>query len=86
VPDLFGLALEFGAFGMRGLGLLGSGLNGFGLGGLNLLGSGLGGFGVGGQNLLGSDQGSYSLGAGLESRQWGPGPILYPASSCALPR
>jgi hypothetical protein len=66
VPDLFGLALDLGAFGLRSLGMLGSGLNGFGVGGLNLLGSGLAGF---------------NLDAGLESRQWGPGPILYPTGN-----
>jgi hypothetical protein len=71
VPDLFGLALDFGVFGLRGLGMLGSGLNGLGVGGLNLLGSGLGNF---------------NLDAGLESRQWGPGPILYPTENSTYPK
>jgi hypothetical protein len=65
---LFGLALNLGGFGLRGLGLLGAGLNGFGVNGLNLLGAGLNGF---------------SQDAGLESRDWGPGPILYPNGNCA---
>jgi hypothetical protein len=44
VPGLFGLALDLGGFGLRGLSLLGSGLTGFGLQNLDLLGSGWGGF------------------------------------------
>jgi hypothetical protein len=44
VPDLFGLALDMGGLGLRGLSLLGSGLTGIGLQSLDLLGSGLGGF------------------------------------------
>jgi hypothetical protein len=56
---LFGLALNLGGFGLRGLQLLGPGLNGLGLNGLYLLGAGLNGV---------------NLDAGLESRQWGAGP------------
>ena len=48
----------------------GFGLRGLGLEGLGLLGSGLSG--------IGQD-------AGLESRQRGPGPILYPNGNCACP-
>jgi hypothetical protein len=44
VPGLFGLALDLGGFGLRGLSLLGSGLTDIGLQSLDLLGSGLGGF------------------------------------------
>jgi hypothetical protein len=67
VPDLFGLALNLGELGLRGFGLLGSGLGGFGLQGVGLLGSAL--------NALPQD-------AGLESRDWGPGPIIYPNGNC----
>jgi hypothetical protein len=86
VPDLFGLALNFGTFGLRGLGLLGTGLNAFGASGLGLLGSGLNGFGVGGLNSMGSGPGDFNMNAGQDSLPWGPSPILYPAGSCALPR
>jgi len=72
VPDLFGLALNLGGFGLRGLGLLGASLGGFGLPGLGLEGLGLLGSGFSG---IGQD-------AGLESRQWGPGPILDPNGNC----
>jgi hypothetical protein len=65
------LALDFGAFGLRGLGLLGSGLNGFGVGELNSMGSG---------------PGDFNMNAGQDSLPWGPSPILRPTGSCALPR
>jgi hypothetical protein len=71
IPDLFGLALNLGGFGLRGLGLLGSGLGEFGLQGLRFLDF--------------SSDGS-AQDAGLESRQWGPGPILYPDGTCACPQ
>jgi hypothetical protein len=71
IPDLFGLALNLGGFGLRGLALLGSGLGGFGVPALGLLGSGLGGF---------------SLDAGLESRQWGPGPAFYSTGNLTCPQ
>jgi hypothetical protein len=71
IPDLFGLALNLGGFGLRGFGLLGSGLGGFGVPGLGLLGSGLAGFG---------------LDAGLESRQWGPGSAFYSSQSLTCPQ
>ena len=68
IPDLFGLALNLGGLGLRGFGLLGSGIGGFGLQGVGLLGSAL--------NALPQD-------AGLESRDWGSGPIIYPNGNCA---
>jgi hypothetical protein len=87
VPDLFGLALNFGAFGLRGLGLLGTGLNAFGATtALGLLGSGLNGFGVGGLNSTGSGAGDFNINAAQASLPWGPSPILYPAGSCPLPQ
>jgi hypothetical protein len=70
-PNLFGLALDLRGFGLRGLGMLGSGLAGFGVGGLDLLGSGFGGF---------------SLDAGLESRQWEPGSTFYPTGNLTCPQ
>jgi hypothetical protein len=80
------LALDFGAFGLRGLGLLGTGLNGFGATGLGLLGSGLNGFGVGELNSMGSGAGDFNMNAGQDSLPWGPSPILHPTGSCALSR
>jgi hypothetical protein len=70
------LALNLGGFGLRGLGLLGSSLGGFGFQALGLEGLGLLGSGLSG---IGQD-------AGLESRQWGPGPILYPNGNCVCPQ
>jgi hypothetical protein len=69
-PDLFGLALDWGGFGLRGLTLLGPGLN-LGMTGLDLLTSGLDDFN--------SDP-------SLDSRQWGPGPILDPSGNCNCPQ
>jgi hypothetical protein len=66
IPDLFGLALNLGGFGLRGLTLLGPGLN-LGVTGLELLASGLDNF---------------NPDPSLESRQWGPGPILDPNGNC----
>lgn len=56
-PDLFGLALDLGGFGLRGLSLLDTGLNAFGPLGLNLLGSALA---------------NSNTDPGMESPQWGP--------------
>jgi hypothetical protein len=70
-PNLFGLALDLGGFGLRGLGMLGSGLGGFGVRSLDLLGSRWGGF---------------SLDAGLESRQWEPGSTFYPTGNLTCPQ
>jgi hypothetical protein len=81
-----GLASDFGAFGVRGVGLLGSGLNGFGVPGLGLLGSGLGAFGLGGLDLSGSGQGGFNLNAGQESPQCEPHATFYPAENLACPR
>jgi hypothetical protein len=80
------LALNFGAFGLRGLGLLGTGLNAFGPASLGLLGSALNGFGAGGLDSTGSDPGDFNVNAGQDSLPWGPSPVLYPAARCALPR
>jgi len=66
IPDLFGLALNLGGFGLRGLTLLGPGLS-LGVTGLELLASGLDNF---------------NPDPSLESRQWGPGPILDPNGNC----
>jgi hypothetical protein len=71
VPNLFGLALDFGGFGLRGLSLLDSGLTGFGLQSLDLLGSGLGGF---------------SPDAGRESRPGGTGSAFYPTGNLTCPQ
>jgi hypothetical protein len=68
LPDLFGLALNLGGLGLRGFSLLGPGLGGLGIQGLGLLSSAL--------TAVPQD-------AGLESRDWGPGPILYPNGNCA---
>jgi hypothetical protein len=65
-PDLFGLALDLGGFGLRGLTLMGPGLM----------------LGVQGLELLGSSLNNFNLDAGLESRNWGPGPILDPYGNC----
>jgi hypothetical protein len=65
-PDLFGLALDLGGFGLRGLALMGPGLM----------------LGVQGLELLGSSLDNFNLDAGLESRNWGPGPILDPYGNC----
>ena len=70
-PDLFGLALDLGGFGLRSLSLLGSGLNAFGPLGINLLGSAL--------TNSNSD-------LGMDSPQWGPGPAFYPTGNLACPR
>jgi hypothetical protein len=86
VPDLFGLALNFGAFGLRGLGLLGTGLNAFGPASLELLGSAVNGFGAGGLDSMGSDPGDFNVNAGQDSLPWSPSPILQPAGSCTLPQ
>jgi hypothetical protein len=86
VPNLFGLALDFGAFGLRGLGLLGTGLNAFGPSGLGLLDTGLNGFDAGGLNSTGSDPGDFNVNAGQDSLPWAPSPILYSAPSCSLPQ
>jgi hypothetical protein len=66
MPDLFGLALNLGGLGLRGLTLLGPGLS-LGVTGLELLASGLDNF---------------NPDPSLESRQWGPGPILDPNGNC----
>jgi hypothetical protein len=70
-PDLFGLALDLGGFGLRGLSLLGTGLNAFGPLGLNLLGSALA---------------NSNPDAGMESPQWGPSPAFHPTGNLACPR
>jgi hypothetical protein len=70
-PDLFGLALDLGGFGLRGLSLLGTGLNAFGPLGINLLGSALA---------------NSSPDPGMQSPQWGPGPAFYPTGNLASPR
>jgi hypothetical protein len=70
-PNIFGLALEWGGFGLRGLSLLGSGLTGFGLQNLDLPGSGLG---------------CFSLDAGLQSRPGGIGSALYPPENLTCPQ
>jgi hypothetical protein len=70
IPDLFGLALNLGGFGLRGLTLLGPGLS-LGVTGLDLLASGLDNF---------------NPDPSLESRQWGPGPILDPNGNCNCPQ
>ena len=70
-PDLFGLALDLGGFGLRSLSLLGTGLNAFGPLGINLLGSAL--------TNSNSDP-------GMDSPQWGPGPAFYPTGNLACPR
>ena len=71
MPDLFGLALNLGGFGLRGLGLLGPGLSNFVVPALGLLGSGLA---------------SFSLDAGLESRQWEPGSTFYSTQNLSYPQ
>jgi hypothetical protein len=71
VPGLFGLALDLGGFGLRGLSLLGSGLTGFGLQKLDLLGSGLGGF---------------SPDASLESRPEATGSASSPTENLTCPQ
>jgi len=63
IPDLFGLALNLGGFGLRSLTLLGS--------------AGLGGFGVPGLGLLATGLAGIPLDAGLESRPWGPDSPFY---------
>jgi hypothetical protein len=65
------LALDLGGFGLRGLSLLGTGVNAFGPLGLNLLGSALA---------------NSSPDPGMESPQWGPGPAFYPTSNLTCPR
>lgn len=70
-PDLFGLALDLGGFGLRGLNLLGTGLNAIGPLGLNLLGSALA---------------NSSTDPGMDSPQWGPGRAFYPTGNLACPR
>ena len=70
-PDLFGLALDLGGFGLRSLSLLGSGLNAFGPLGINLLGSALA---------------NSNSDLGMDSPQWGPGPAFYPTGNLACPR
>jgi hypothetical protein len=70
IPDLFGLALDLGGFGLRGLTLLGPGLS-LGVTGLDLLTSGLDNF---------------NPDASLDSRQWGSGPILDPDGNCNCPQ
>jgi len=82
VPDLFGMALNFGAFGLRGLGLLGTGLNAFGPASLGLLGSALNGFGAGGLDSTSSGPGDFNVNAGQDSLPWGPSPDL--VSGCKL--
>jgi hypothetical protein len=57
------LALELGGFGLRGLNLLGTGLNTFDPLALNLVGSALA---------------NSNTDPGMESPQWGPGPAFYP--------
>jgi hypothetical protein len=69
-PDLFGLALNLGGFGLRGLALMGPG---------SMLG-------VQGLELLGSSLDNFNPDAGLESRNWGPGPILDPYGNCNCPQ
>ena len=71
IPDLFGLALNLGGFGLRGLGLLGPGLSNLVVPGLGLVGSGLT---------------SFSLDAGLESRQGEPGSTFYAAQNLSCPQ
>jgi len=66
IPDLFGLALNLGGFGLRGLTLLGPGLS----------------LGVTGLELLASELNNFNPDPSLESRQWGPGPILDPNGNC----
>jgi hypothetical protein len=70
-PDIFGLALDLGGFGLRGLSLAGAGLNAFGPLGLNLLGSALA---------------NSNTNPGLDSPPWGPGPALYPTGNLTCPR
>jgi len=70
-PDLFGLALDLGGFGLRGLSLLGNGLNAFGPLGLNLLDSAL------------ADS---SPDPGIDSLQWGPRPASCPIGNLTCPR
>jgi hypothetical protein len=70
-PDIFGLALDLGGFGLRGLSLAGAGLNAFGPLGLNLLGSALA---------------NSNTNPGLDSPPWGPGPALYPTGNMTCPR
>jgi hypothetical protein len=53
---------------------------------LGLLSSSLNGFGVGGLNSMGSDPGDFNVNTGQDSLPWRPSPILYPDSSCSLPR
>jgi len=62
---------------MPALGLLGPGLG--------LLGPGLGFLGPG-LGLLNSGLGGFNLDAGLESRQWGPGPACYSSESLTCPQ
>jgi len=71
IPDLFGLALNLGGFGLRGLGLLGSSVSNFVVPGLGMLGSG---------------SASFSLDAGLESRQWEPGPAFHSTPNLGCPQ
>jgi len=71
VPGLFGLALDLGGFGLRGLSLLGSGLTGFGSQSLDLLGSGLGGF---------------NPDASLESRPGATGSAFSPLENLSCPQ
>jgi hypothetical protein len=71
VPGLFGLALDLGGFGLRGLSLLDSGLTGFGLQSLDLLGSGLSGF---------------SPDASLESRPGATGSAFSPTENLTCPQ
>jgi hypothetical protein len=77
-PDLFGLALDLGGFGLRGLTLVGSGLGGFGVPGLGLLGPGL--------SLLDSSLTGFNLNAGLESRQCGPDSAFYSTQNLSCPQ
>jgi hypothetical protein len=65
------LALDLGGFGLRGLSLLGTGLNAFGPLGLDLVGSALA---------------NSSMDPAMESPQWGPGPAFYPTGNLACPR
>lgn len=72
IPDLFGLALNLGGFGLRGLTSLGS--------------AGLVGFGVPGLGLLGTSLAGVALDAGLESRPWGPDAPFYSAQNLTCPQ
>jgi hypothetical protein len=72
IPDLFGLALNLGGFGLRSLTLLGS--------------AGLGGFGVPGLGLLATGFAGIALDAGLESRPWGPDSPFYSTQNLTCPQ